>query len=107
MLFKQPEIRKFHYVSRYYDPRKEAKEERMKRIAKKTQDPSEQNEEERREAFRERLHRSFSENSTRYNRSPFSSSSLRFFAILIFLIIAVLFLYFKYFDKLIRMFNDF
>ena len=97
-MFKQPQIPKFRYVARYYDPKKEAKERRL-RHAQDT------NPEAQREAFRERFHARLAENSIRNRTSPFySSSTLRFFAILIALILAALFVYAKYGDALIAFF---
>ena len=50
MFFKQPDIPKFRYVPRYYDPKKEAKERRMKRY-----EEGGMSEEEKREEFRRRI----------------------------------------------------
>ncbi len=103
-MFKQPEIPKFRYVPRYYDPKKEAKDVRMKR-ADEGSNPPEPGSEEEREAFRERLHATLTSNSLRQRSQPFYSSSIfRFFAILLVLIFATLFLYAKYGDRLISLF---
>lgn len=101
MFFKQPDIPKFRYVPRYYDPKKEAKERRMKRAS-----GEEMTEEEKREEFRRRIRQRYDENSVRNHRSSsiFSNQTVRFFLIMMFLLIAGLFVYAKYGEAIIDLF---
>lgn len=104
MLFKQPNIRKFHYIPRYYDPKKEAKERRMKRA-----EGIELTDDERREEFRQRLHTQFSQQTaeTRQSGRIFGNQMTRFFLIVVTMLIAGLFIYAKYGDAIINMFIDY
>lgn len=104
MFFKQPSIPKFRYVSRYYDPKKEAKERRMRRA-----NGDNMTEEERREEFRQRIRERYAENSvrTRHSGGIFSNQSTRFFLIIVSLLIAFVFMYAKYGEAIMEFFLNY
>ena len=103
MFFKQPNIPKFRYVSRYYDPKKEAKERRMRRAE------NNMTEEEKREQFRQRIRERYAENSVRNHRGGgiFSNQTTRFFLIMITLLIACVFMYAKYGEAIMEFFLNY
>lgn len=104
MFFKQPDIPKFRYVSRYYDPKKEAKQRRMKRL-----EEGGMSKEERREDFKRRIHERYAENSVRNHRGGgiFANQTTRFFLIMITLLIACVFMYAKYGEAIMEFFLDY
>ena len=104
MFFKQPSIPKFRYVSRYYDPKKEAKERRMRRA-----EGNNLTEEEKREQFRQRIRERYAENSVRNHRGSgiFSNQTTRFFLIMITLLVACVFMYAKYGEAIMEFFLNY
>ena len=104
MFFKQPNIPKFRYVSRYYDPKKVEKERRMRRA-----EGVELTEEEKREEFRRRIRARYEEDSIRSRRGGgiLSNQTTRFFLIMMCLLIAGLFMYAKYGDAILEFFINY
>ncbi|MBE6334915.1 MAG: hypothetical protein E7071_08900 [Bacteroidales bacterium] len=104
MFFKQPDIPKFRYVPRYYDPKKEAKERRMKRY-----EEGGMSEEEKREEFRRRIRARYAEQSARTRQSGkvFGNQTTRFFLIVITMLIAGLFIYAKYGEAIMNFFLNY
>lgn len=100
-LFKKPEIRRFNLKPRYWDPEKEAREEREKRIKAELglQDDKDYTPHIRGEFRREYQKRKASRSSIG------SSQTLRLFMILVLLFIAAFYVFIKNPDGILRFFG--
>lgn len=101
-LFKKPEYRKFNLTPRYWDPEKEAREEREKRIKAELgiKDDDKQ--------YIPNIHGQFRQEYERRKaaRSSIGSArTIRFFMILLLLFIAAFYLFVKNPDGLLRFFG--
>lgn len=102
ILFKKPEYRRFDLKPRYWDPEKEAREEREKRIKAELGSKAEDGfyTPHIRGQFRSEYEK---RKAARSNAG--SARTIRFFMILILLFIAVLYLFVKNSDGILRFFG--
>lgn len=99
-LLKKPEYRRFNLQPRYWDPAKEAREEREKRVRAELKLEENQHVPD----IREQLRQEYAKRKS-FRGSTFSSSTLRFFMILIMLFIAAFYVFVKNPDGIMRFFG--